>query len=70
MRCFLRQVVTGALDDAMRAWSTELGGIRLAVGGRYYTIGIAIHRDAWNRDDGLRSQALFQFVVLRIAGRQ
>jgi hypothetical protein len=67
LRGFLRQIVTDALDDAVRAFARELPGIRGAVRGRRNAIGITIQGNRGHCDDRTCGKSLFEIVVLWVS---
>jgi hypothetical protein len=67
LRRFLRQILTDALDDSVRAFARELLGIGCSVRGRCNAIGITIKGYHGHGDDGTFGKSLFQIVVLRVA---
>lgn len=67
LRGFLRQIVTDAFDDSVRAFAGELLGVSCSIRGWRNAIGITIKGDRGHRDDGTFGKSLFEIVVLWVA---
>src|SRR5580704_3250764 len=65
LRPLLRQVVSGACEDAMLVRAGEF--LRVMGRGRNYAVRVPIDRDGWNGDLRLSREAHFNLIIPRIA---